>query len=106
MPVSAANNAGKATAARFGGEEFVMLLPGCPGPAAVAFAGRLRQRIADTLIETPTGAIGVTVSIGVAWGEDAASELNEAIDRADRALYRAKMNGRNRVEARLTNPAA
>lgn len=92
--------------ARFGGEEFVMLLPGCPGPAAVAFAGRLRQRIADTLIETPTGAIGVTVSIGVAWGEDAATELNEAIDRADRALYRAKMNGRNRVEARLTNPAA
>lgn len=92
--------------ARFGGEEFVLLLPGCPGPAAVAFAGRLRQRIADQRIETQTSPIGVTVSIGVAWGQDISEGLNEAIDRADRALYRAKVNGRNRVEARLPSPAA
>ncbi len=92
--------------ARFGGDEFVLLLPGCPGPAAVAFAGRLRQRIAEARIETDAGTISLTASIGVAAFAGAGDGINAIIDRADRALYRAKTNGRNRVEARLAAPAA
>lgn len=91
--------------ARFGGEEFVILLPGCPGEAAVAFAGRLRHRIAEAPVVTASGPVPVTVSIGVACETGNAVEINAVIDRADKALYRAKMNGRNRVEARLTLPA-
>lgn len=92
--------------ARFGGEEFVLLLPGCPGPAAVGFAERLRQRIADARIDTEAGTISLTASIGVAAVIGDEDGINAIIDRADRALYRAKTNGRNRVEARMVAPAA
>ncbi len=92
--------------ARFGGEEFVIFLPGCPGPAALARADRLRRLIAETPISTPAGPIPVTVSIGVALFTATEDAINKVIDRADKALYHAKRNGRNRVESRLPSIAA
>ncbi len=87
--------------ARFGGEEFVVLLPGCPGPAAAARADRLRRLIAETPISTKVGPVSVTVSIGIALFSAPGEAVNKVIDRADQALYHAKRNGRNRVEARF-----
>ena len=87
--------------ARFGGEEFVVLLPGCTGPAAVARADRLRRLIAETPISTKVGPVSVTVSIGIALFSAPGEVVNKVIDRADQALDHAKRNGRNRVEARF-----
>ncbi|BBP77795.1 MULTISPECIES: sensor domain-containing diguanylate cyclase [Pseudomonas] len=81
---------------RQGGEEFMMLLPGTPLAQAVQVAERLRAAMAYT--ESPNG-IPVTVSLGVTdWPRDRQS-IALALKEADRALYRAKGNGRNRVES-------
>jgi diguanylate cyclase (GGDEF)-like protein/hemerythrin-like metal-binding protein len=81
-------------AARFGGEEFVVLCPGTPLRGAAELAGRLRSAIAD---ETFPEVGAVTASFGVA--ECQADESWEGwLRRADAALYRAKQAGRNRVD--------
>lgn len=89
-----------AQASRFGGEEFCVLLPGAPPPAALVLAERLREAVAAQSFQVRSSGqvLGrVTVSIGVA--EHAAGEAVETlIARADAALYRAKQAGRNRVE--------
>jgi diguanylate cyclase (GGDEF)-like protein len=81
--------------ARTGGEEFALLLPGTDLSAALHVAQRLR----DAVTELPS-ARPLTVSIGVDVRnpDDAGSSLDELLLGADRALYRAKRNGRNRVE--------
>ncbi|RCL25210.1 diguanylate cyclase [Pseudomonas sp. AFG_SD02_1510_Pfu_092] len=80
---------------RTGGEEFLMLLPGAGLEAAAVVAERLRVTVQDTPL-APVGA--VTVSLGVArWDGAAGSEPGEILSAADRALYRAKQEGRNRV---------
>lgn len=80
---------------RWGGEEFVVLLPECDGLAAVALAEKVRDAIAAMTMDVNGDALVVTVSAGVAeyQEENAISVLN----RADKALYRAKAAGRNRV---------
>jgi len=83
--------------ARWGGEEFILVFRDMPALEARAIAERLRERISHH--EWPEG-LKVTCSFGVAeWrgGED----LNEGVRRADEAMYRAKQNGRNRVEVQL-----
>lgn len=84
--------------ARLGGEEFCLLLPGVTGEAAVELAERLRRSLAALDIDSANGPVEVAASFGVAWygahGEDWPSLLKAA----DGALYRAKRNGRNRVE--------
>ena len=85
-------------ACRYGGEEFVVVMPETDLAAATAVAERLRRRIASEPfpIEQGTRGIGVTISVGIAvlGGNDNAASV---IKRADEALYRAKRNGRNRV---------
>lgn len=81
---------------RYGGEEFLIVLPGCDGPTASEVAERLRALIAAESFG-PRG-ITTTVSVGVAFcaSEDAA-DGHDLIWRADAAMYRAKRAGRNRV---------
>jgi diguanylate cyclase (GGDEF)-like protein len=87
-------------AGRFGGEEFVMLLPQTRAPDALRIAERVRAHIARQLIFSPTGErISVTVSIGVAALDAGSSrELTELLAAADAALYRAKASGRDQVQ--------
>lgn len=86
-------------AARLGGEEFAILLPGAGRNAAVAFAETLRQAIADMPIELRRGTLRLTASIGVSLIDPRERELDAAMARADQALYEAKNGGRNRVVA-------
>lgn len=82
---------------RFGGEEFVLLLPATTMAQATALVDRLRDRL-EALQSLPAGEPPVTASFGVAaWR--AAESAGDLVRRADQALYRAKSRGRNRVEA-------
>ncbi len=83
---------------RLGGEEFGALLPGTDEEGARQLAERLRNRVAESPASTETGAIGFTVSIGVTLFAPADAKIESVLIRADRALYRAKETGRNRVE--------
>ncbi len=84
--------------ARTGGEEFCVLLPGSATANALKVSERIRACIADKVITLPTGqTVRVTVSIGVTCCTTAEFELTEQLERADRALYRAKQLGRNKV---------
>jgi two-component system cell cycle response regulator len=87
--------------ARFGGEEFVVVMPETDVGTAYAVADRLRERIAATAfpIAGRTREIPVTVSIGLATLTGANDTPDALLKRADEALYRAKREGRNRVVA-------
>ena len=82
---------------RYGGEEFVILVPGCTATDAAALAERFRVSIAAKPIEVPSGRISVTMSLGVAVASDM-NESSQLLRAADEALYRAKNGGRNTVE--------
>lgn len=86
-------------AARWGGEEFVILLPNTYINGALINAERIREKIEKTPVPTPNGhTVGLTVSIGVATLTPALEiNQNELISQADRALYMAKEKGRNTV---------
>ena len=79
---------------RWGGEEFVCLLPGTCAKAAEAAIQRLREELVAHPIETSIGPIGVTLTWGVAEIEE---DLCQAVNRADQALYAGKRAGRNRT---------
>lgn len=81
---------------RYGGEEFIVVLADKNLDQAAQIAERIRMQIADTPIKTQSSAIHMTISLGVAEACDNES-MNKLIARADSALYRAKMNGRNTV---------
>jgi two-component system cell cycle response regulator len=85
-------------ACRYGGEEFVIIMPESDLAAATVVAERLRRRIASEpfLIQQGTRRIDATISIGIAALQDADNPAS-VIKRADQALYRAKREGRNRV---------
>lgn len=84
---------------RYGGEEFLLILPGCDLETAKRRADRIREAIASDPITTPFGTTSVTISMGVtaASGQTECSAC-EILHRADMSLYEAKKNGRNRVE--------
>jgi diguanylate cyclase (GGDEF)-like protein/PAS domain S-box-containing protein len=82
--------------ARWGGEEFLILLPDTDAAAAIAIAERLRETIATVKVPVGIhGSITFTVSIGVATPES--NNVHDLLRRADYALYAAKTRGRNRV---------
>ena len=85
---------------RFGGEEFLVLLPDVPGPGAVVVAGRVRRTVANQPLVVGELELAVTVSLGVAARLDEGPESIEGLlARADSALALAKQRGRNRVVA-------
>jgi two-component system, cell cycle response regulator len=92
--------------ARYGGEELALVLPETDSAGARAIAERLRAAAAAADHPTEKGHVRVTISLGIAtWpGDGAAAE--ELIEAADKALYRAKQAGRNRVESARGKAAA
>jgi diguanylate cyclase (GGDEF)-like protein len=87
-----ANTKNYDVAARYGGDEFVVLLPGCHRGDAMRVAERVRSGIARAVGEAP-----VTVSAGVATVPDNASDAERLMAAADAALYEAKRTGRDKV---------
>lgn len=84
--------------ARWGGEEFLVVLPGIGERGAAAVAQRMRASMTAVPIEAPNGApVNVTVTIGIATWQYRES-VGALLDRADGALYRGKERGRDRVE--------
>ncbi len=89
-------------AIRFGGEEFILLLPDVPDAQAVEFANKLRYAVMDMKIPHPDSSVSryLTISIGVATMiPDGNNDISDLILTADKALYQAKAEGRNRVVA-------
>jgi len=86
--------------ARYGGEEFAVMMPETELDDAMTFAEKIRSLVEATIAETQAGPLQVTVSIGVSSApRTKARSAKELVIHADKALYRAKKNGRNRVEA-------
>jgi diguanylate cyclase (GGDEF)-like protein len=86
--------------ARLGGDEFVIVLPDTGWQGALTFAERLRRKVDDFAFGSSHGAIGLTISVGVALarGSDPISP-EILLQEADRSLYKAKSGGRNRIFA-------
>jgi two-component system, cell cycle response regulator len=84
---------------RYGGEEFLIVLPGCTAQDAIRLAERLRLGIGQEAVSISEGRVVVTSSLGVAASDTiAAPDATALIRAADAALYRAKACGRNRLE--------
>ena len=85
--------------ARFGGEEFAILLPETAPEQAFEIAERIRRTVAASAfdVETSSEPIRATISIGIAGYPRDGADANELIHQADLAVYRAKLQGRNRV---------
>jgi diguanylate cyclase (GGDEF)-like protein len=91
---------------RYGGDEFIILLPETGSPGAVRMADRIREGIERSEIRTPGGLVKVTVSVGVAGRHLGMTSADALVADADAALYRAKTTGRNRVEGPASADAA
>jgi diguanylate cyclase (GGDEF)-like protein len=85
--------------ARFGGEEFCLLCEETDAAGAMRLAERMRQELEHTTFETELGKLKVTCSFGVATYPEQARDREGLFEAADRALYKAKHAGRNRVVA-------
>ena len=84
---------------RYGGEEFLIVLPGCQGEAARYQAERIREAVSAAPFSSGSQSLPVTCSIGVSWREQPrAADIDGLVREADLALYSAKAAGRNRVE--------
>ena len=86
--------------ARLGGDEFIIVLPDTGWQGALTFAERIRRKVDDFSFGAASGAIGLTISVGVALarGTDPMSP-ETLLQEADRSLYKAKTGGRNRIFA-------
>jgi two-component system cell cycle response regulator len=81
---------------RYGGEEFLIVLPGCTAEAAIVLAERLRRAVETAPIRDQGKPVAVTMSLGIAaW--DGTAPASALLRAADAALYRAKSSGRNRA---------
>lgn len=91
---------------RYGGEEFLFVLPGCSGVTAQVQAERIREGLARDPFSVAGELVSVTCSIGTSWrGSPSVHDADQLIREADLALYRAKDRGRNRVELAEPLPA-
>ncbi len=96
----------KDVVSRFGGEEVAVLMPHASLEAATAGAERIRREIETTIFDLGGMSVKITVSAGTAVLEQDMVQFAELFSAADRALYRAKESGRNRVEAAPAREAA
>jgi diguanylate cyclase (GGDEF)-like protein len=86
--------------ARYGGEEFIIVLPDTSLANAKLLAERIRHTLAETDVESSSGPLRVTASFGVSsYPEFEADSVEMLIEQCDEAMYKAKNNGRNRVES-------
>lgn len=83
---------------RWGGEEFVILMPETPLTGAAILAERLREVLARLAVDTTAGTLHFTVSAGLAARGGADAGITDILQRADSALYAAKQHGRNRIQ--------
>jgi diguanylate cyclase (GGDEF)-like protein len=94
---------------RYGGEEFLIVFPGCNASNLVVGAERLRHCVADYPVETTAGQVSVTLSLGLGSAEQRDKETLDSdtfLHTADQALYTAKARARNRVESALATERA
>ncbi|MDW5416097.1 MULTISPECIES: GGDEF domain-containing protein [unclassified Iodobacter] len=92
--------------ARWGGEEFVLLLPGTTQVEAILAGNKLRIAVENqALVEYHEQKIRITISVGVAMLEDNDSSLDHLLNRADQAMYAAKAAGRNQVQCAISSTA-
>ncbi|MCD2341797.1 sensor domain-containing diguanylate cyclase [Ideonella azotifigens] len=92
--------------ARFGGEEFCIVMPHAGPDGALTVAERMRQAVQALAVPTSVGAVGITVSIGVcSLVPRTPEDLAVLLKATDEALYRAKRNGRNQVVMQLGDAA-
>lgn len=83
--------------ARYGGDEFIVLLPETNAAGAETVATRIRQRVEAAVLTTRERPVSTTVSMGIAGYPEHAADLESVMERADQALYASKTGGRNRV---------
>lgn len=93
------------TFARIGGEEFMVLFPRMDVEVAKAFCEHIRHHVESTPVASPAGVFNITVSIGIAARGPADKSFDDIFSRADKALYRAKEDGRNRVDVEPSSAA-
>jgi two-component system cell cycle response regulator len=90
---------------RYGGEEFLAVLPSSGLEEAASVAERIRQAVSSMLVPCGRGSVSIAISAGVAaWPQNAAESELQLVDLADAALYLAKRGGRNRVVSRPALP--
>jgi diguanylate cyclase (GGDEF)-like protein len=82
---------------RYGGEEFLLVLPDCPTEQALRILDEIRQRFAELHFIAGGQQFSVTLSAGIASTEDAPTGADDLLEKADRAMYAAKHGGRNQV---------
>jgi diguanylate cyclase (GGDEF)-like protein len=81
---------------RLGGEEFAVLMPGTGHERAAEVLERICQRVRSEIIDVPDGLVTLTVSAGIAQTDPWTESIDDALARADAAMYRAKFDGRDR----------
>jgi diguanylate cyclase (GGDEF)-like protein len=86
---------------RYGGEEFIILLPSTSGKAAINVANRIREAVEHMRVQYNEDEITITISLGVTEYTAQRNSLQAVISDADQALYKAKQNGRNQVASIL-----
>jgi len=84
---------------RYGGEEFLVVAPGCDLATCQELAERVRAHVSEHPIRVQKGSIAVTVSVGVAASADEVFSSGPLLQAADAALYHAKDSGRNQVKS-------
>ena len=83
---------------RYGGEEFLLILPGCDLMTTIIRADQVRQNVAEKPVIWSRASRTITVSMGIVCAESGNLNIQWLLNQVDKGLYEAKRKGRNRVE--------